>query len=149
MLHRRKPLASDGHFWLLDDNDLGSRLRALEVRGIRAPRCGRTAGGPRKITSRSGPGELVTCPFVRGIPWIFFLISAPLGPRACGPHETQCPFSTCAVTRRRFSSGCKPHPATAPAGSDRSRHGGDEVSEAFGERSRYTVTVRVCRPQRE
>jgi len=31
-----------------------------------------------------------------------------------------------------FSSGCKPHPATAPAGSDRSRHGGDEVSEAFG-----------------
>jgi len=25
------------------------------------------------------------------------------------------------VTRRRFSSGCKPHPATAPAGSDRSR----------------------------
>src|SRR5271157_3021858 len=33
---------------------------------------------------------------------------------------------TCAVTRRRFSSGCKPHPATAPAGSDRSRHGGDE-----------------------
>src|SRR5712672_2309045 len=39
-------------------------------------------------------------------------------------------LSTCAVTRRRFSSGCKPHPATAPAGSDRSRHGGDEVSEA-------------------
>ena len=31
-----------------------------------------------------------------------------------------------------FSSGCKAHPATAPAGSDRSRHGGDEVSEAFG-----------------
>ena len=23
----------------------------------------------------------------------------------------------CAVIRRRFSSGCKPHPATAPAGS--------------------------------
>src|SRR3984893_12184668 len=58
-------------------------------------------------------------------------------------------LAMCAVTRRRFSSGCKPHPATAPAGSDRSRHGGDEVSEAFGERSRYTVTVRVCRPQRE
>jgi hypothetical protein len=31
-----------------------------------------------------------------------------------------------------LSSGCKPHPATAPAGSNRSRHGGDEVSEAFG-----------------
>src|SRR5450759_2485481 len=40
--------------------------------------------------------------------------------------------STCAVTRRRFSSGCKPRPAIAPAGSNRGRHGGDEMSEAFG-----------------
>ena len=31
-----------------------------------------------------------------------------------------------------LSSGCKPRPATAPAGSNRSRHGGDEMSEAFG-----------------
>jgi hypothetical protein len=31
-----------------------------------------------------------------------------------------------------LSSGCKAHPATAPAGSNRSRHGGDEMSEAFG-----------------
>jgi hypothetical protein len=30
-----------------------------------------------------------------------------------------------------FSSGCKPHPATAPAGSNRSSHGGNEVAEAF------------------
>jgi len=44
----------------------------------------------------------------------------------------ECPQTTCAVTRRRFSSGCKAHPATAPAGSTRSRHGGDEMSEAFG-----------------
>ncbi len=29
-----------------------------------------------------------------------------------------------------FSSGCKPHPATAPAGSNRSSHGGNEVAEA-------------------
>src|SRR6266571_2093952 len=29
------------------------------------------------------------------------------------------PLSTCAVTRRRFSSGCKPRPAIAPAGSNR------------------------------
>jgi hypothetical protein len=42
------------------------------------------------------------------------------------------PSATCAVKRRRFSSGCKAHPATAPAGSNRSRHGGDEMSEAFG-----------------
>jgi uncharacterized protein (TIGR02453 family) len=43
-----------------------------------------------------------------------------------------CPLSTCAVTRRRFSSGCKAHPAIAPAGSSRGRHGGDEMSEAPG-----------------
>jgi hypothetical protein len=30
-----------------------------------------------------------------------------------------------------FSSGCKSHPATAPAGSNRSSHGGNEVAEAF------------------
>ena len=31
-----------------------------------------------------------------------------------------------------LSSGCKPHPANAPAGSNRSSHGGDEMAEAFG-----------------
>src|SRR5258707_15246037 len=30
-----------------------------------------------------------------------------------------------------LSSGCKPHPATAPAGSNRSSHGGNEVAAAF------------------
>ena len=30
-----------------------------------------------------------------------------------------------------LSSGCKPHPATAPTGSNRSSHGGNEVAEAF------------------
>src|SRR6267142_3129672 len=33
-----------------------------------------------------------------------------------------------------LSSGCKPHPATAPAGSNRSSYGGDEIAEAFGMR---------------
>src|SRR5882762_1337364 len=33
-----------------------------------------------------------------------------------------------------LSSGCKPHPATAPAGSNRSSHGGNEVAEAIGSR---------------
>ena len=33
-----------------------------------------------------------------------------------------------------LSSGCKSHPATAPAGSDRSSYGGDEIAEAFGMR---------------
>jgi putative NADPH-quinone reductase len=31
-----------------------------------------------------------------------------------------------------LSSGCKPHPATAPAGSNRSSYGGNEMAEAFG-----------------
>src|SRR5271168_2833956 len=31
-----------------------------------------------------------------------------------------------------LSSGCKPRPANAPAGSNRSSHGGDEMAEAFG-----------------
>jgi hypothetical protein len=30
-----------------------------------------------------------------------------------------------------LSSGCEPHPATAPAGSNRSSHGGNEVAEAI------------------
>jgi hypothetical protein len=33
-----------------------------------------------------------------------------------------------------LSSGCKPHPANAPAGSNRSSDGGNEVAEAFGKR---------------
>src|SRR5580704_14713447 len=48
------------------------------------------------------------------------------------------PGRTSAVGVRRekaaLSIGCKSHPATAPAGSNRSRHGGDEMSEAFGKR---------------
>jgi len=31
-----------------------------------------------------------------------------------------------------LSSGCKFYRATAPAGSNRSSHGGDEIAEAFG-----------------
>src|SRR5271154_725964 len=41
-------------------------------------------------------------------------------------------FWGCAGDKAALSSGCKAHPATAPAGSNRSRHGGDEMSEAFG-----------------
>ena len=31
-----------------------------------------------------------------------------------------------------LSSGCESHPATAPAGSNRSSYGGNKVAEAFG-----------------
>ena len=42
--------------------------------------------------------------------------------------------SACGVRRGKaaLSSGCKSHPATAPAGSNRSSRGGNEVAEAFG-----------------
>ncbi len=33
-----------------------------------------------------------------------------------------------------LSSGCKSHPANAPAESSRSSYGGDEIAEAFGMR---------------
>jgi hypothetical protein len=51
-----------------------------------------------------------------------------------GRRETWRSMAASGVRRDKaaLSSGCKPHPATAPAGSNRSRHGGDEMSEAFG-----------------
>src|ERR1700674_5203618 len=49
-----------------------------------------------------------------------------------------CQFATSVVGVRRakaaLSSGCKPHPATAPAGSNRSSHGGNEVAEPHAAR---------------
>jgi hypothetical protein len=59
------------------------------------------------------------------------------------------PLFACAVRRPRFSSGCKTHPANAPAGSNRSSHGGNEMAEAFGVARHIQVTARVCGPQRE
>ena len=46
-------------------------------------------------------------------------------------HE---PMSASGVRRDKaaLSSGCKSLPATAPAGSNRSSYGGNEVAEAFG-----------------
>jgi hypothetical protein len=43
------------------------------------------------------------------------------------------PMSEMGVRRDKaaLSSGYEPHPATAPAGSNRSSHGGNEVAEAF------------------
>ena len=44
------------------------------------------------------------------------------------------PMSVLGVRREKaaLSSGCEPHPATAPAGSNRSSHGGNKMAEAFG-----------------
>ena len=52
----------------------------------------------------------------------------------CSPGRSVGRMSPLGVRRDKaaLSSGCKPHPATAPAGSNRSSHGGNEVAEAFG-----------------
>ena len=41
------------------------------------------------------------------------------------------PEPACAVKRRRFPVGARPTRRLAPAGSDRSSHGGNEMAEAF------------------
>jgi hypothetical protein len=49
--------------------------------------------------------------------------------------DTTRTLKDCLHVRRdkaALSSGCKPRPAIAPAGSNRGRHGGDEMSEAPG-----------------
>ena len=40
----------------------------------------------------------------------------------------------CAVKKGSAFQWCKSHPATAPAGSNWSSYGGNEVAEAFGQR---------------
>ena len=42
-----------------------------------------------------------------------------------------------------LSSGCKSHPANAPAGSRRSSYGGDEIAEAFVGMRSSTVVMRT------
>jgi hypothetical protein len=48
-----------------------------------------------------------------------------------GP-EAEWLLWVCAVQRRRFPVGANPTRRNAPAGSNRSSHGGNEMAEAFG-----------------
>jgi len=50
------------------------------------------------------------------------------------PLVAEWPESACAVTRRRFPVGASPTRRFAPAGSNRSSHGGNEMAEAFDKR---------------
>ena len=76
------------------------------------------------------PGFLRATRAVRVLDFLgSILLSTTLGP---GSISLNVRFWACAVKRRRFSSGCKAHPATAPAGSNRSNYGGNEMVEAFG-----------------
>jgi hypothetical protein len=51
-------------------------------------------------------------------------------PAARSPSR-EWPESACAVKRRRFPVGARPTRRFAPAGSNRSSHGGNEMAEAF------------------
>ncbi len=102
----------------------------LNYSAMRAPVC-----EPR-CSSYRGAHRSVRKPLIFGSSWF-------------ADRTPKCPSRVCAVVRRRFSSGCKALPAAAPAGSNRSGHGGDEMAEAFGIACHALVTARVCRPQRE
>ena len=65
-----------------------------------------------------------------------FLSVVVLDLRELGDRGQLGPTSGLGVRRDKaaLSSGCKSHPAIAPAGSSRSSYGGDEIAEAFGMR---------------
>ena len=54
--------------------------------------------------------------------------------RPMATYTAQSEVSALRVRRDKaaLSSGCEPHPATAPAGNNRSSHGGDKMAGAFG-----------------
>jgi hypothetical protein len=54
--------------------------------------------------------------------------------RPDGDPALECLLGGVRRDKAALSSGCKPHPANAPAGSNRSSYGGDEIAEAFGMR---------------
>ena len=95
-------------------------------------RCGSAREALRRPPPRVGPDlESGSSGSVRGVQqWTS--LPRTLVDFAHSPHRRRT--STICVRRDKaaLSSGCKPHPATAPAGSNRSSHGGDEMAEAFG-----------------
>jgi hypothetical protein len=47
-------------------------------------------------------------------------------------QQTRIPAIGVRREKAALSCGFKPHPANAPAGSNRSGHGGNDMAEAFG-----------------
>jgi hypothetical protein len=70
------------------------------------------------------------------MPMLRFWSPASIGRLSWRPlsFQTERVMSAIGVRREKaaLSSGRESHPATAPAGSNRSSHGGNEVAEAFG-----------------
>ena len=96
-----------------------------DIRDHHAAKWLRSVAPTARVVARSNtvPGLLMTVKSGAGL--------APL-PVPLGMRETDL-VSVLGVRRDKaaLSSGCEPHPATAPAGSNRSSHGGNEVAEAF------------------
>src|ERR1700676_163258 len=67
------------------------------------------------------------------------------------PNRTECRSRNCGMqywrmsalgvrrAKAALSSGCKSHPATAAAGSNRSSHGGDEMGRAKAARQGFAI----------
>ena len=67
---------------------------------------------------------------VVGVVAVVFIFRLPTI-RASPASSCRRPLSACAVKRRRFPVGASPTRRFAPAGSNRSSHGGNEMAEAF------------------
>ena len=89
----------------------------------------------KKISGEQAFGKLAdsTCPLPRSEAEIVSTTGSRR--RSVDFTRSHAPGMTAICVRREkaaLSSGCKSHPANAPAGSNRSSHGGNEMAEAFG-----------------
>src|SRR3974390_2764200 len=97
----------------------------------------RAPDATRSANFAAGMGFALVTAVGWGLNWPvpkYLLAELPLGP---GRRSGRSLFLSALGVRRdkaALSSGCKSHPANAPAGSSRSSYGGDEVAEAFGKR---------------
>ena len=106
--------------------------------------------GTHSLETMSGPAM---CDMVPNR--AFFTYLDPIWMDSKGSDMTRSPrrraMTAICVRREKaaLSSGCKSDPANAPAGSNRSSHGGDESAEAFGVAGSHIGDARVSGPQRE
>jgi hypothetical protein len=97
--------------------------------------CGTAANNRRSFTISSLLRCTITQLARREAEQEHTLLQIPRSARlAAGTFRNVLPMSETGVRRDKaaLSSGRNSHPATAPAGSNRSSHGGNEVAEAFG-----------------
>ena len=82
---------------------------------------------------REAPGECLQ--LVRGATTISRSPGRLIARSSSVEIRCECPRWVCAVRRRRFAVGARPTRRFAPAGSSRSRYGGDECLKASGSAS--------------